>query len=181
MDGEVAVATVDSREGSRSLSPTAEAVAAVPTEQAGHSRVGLALGIACLALSIGLVFAFDSELNPQRWLIVRVIFALGAAAIASEVTGSLELNTKVIRASGGLGVFAAVMYYSSQLPGHEAPVASDPAVVETAPAAAAPPASSTPVAAANSTPLVSNLMPAAATAPADSGEPLDRARAESVP
>ena len=137
---------------------------------------GLIVGGLCMALGIGLGFSFD-QLNTTQSLIVNVLIALGTAALANEVAGSLELNSKWVRASGGLGVFAVVLFASGSLPLGDTPAAPTSA-------AATPAAPATPVAEPNTAPLVAELGAASAGSGAgadDGSEPEDGVSAGDPP
>ena len=69
------------------------------------------LGLILLTVSLVLAFAVPSPTRFQE-MIFRGLFGLAAASIASEIPGILDINSKVVSASGALAVFVLIYLFN---------------------------------------------------------------------
>jgi hypothetical protein len=71
-----------------------------------------AFGVSFVAVILLIVFRVPNP-TPFQYIIVRIILALSAAAVATLLTGFIEVQIPdVLKAGGALGVFAVVYFFS---------------------------------------------------------------------
>jgi uncharacterized BrkB/YihY/UPF0761 family membrane protein len=71
-----------------------------------------AFGVVYITIMLVLAFVFQAP-TPLQYLIVRVILALAAAAIATLLTGFINLEIpNILKAGGAFAVFIVVFFYN---------------------------------------------------------------------